>query len=185
MDKEQIENINCRLRSNKASRALTSCVANAVPIPGLGIGADITMLVTEIPYCLKEYQLTDAVIRRYAAELKVSFEELANELNFSKDIVMSQIAIREFAIWFVTDRCKKTATTTIAKFIPVLGNILAGGLAYASMDYLLEHFNKSCSEDAYRLSAAVNRIREERLRQKQKSLFYRFRRSLCCICGQH
>ncbi|XP_077196872.1 interferon-inducible GTPase 5-like [Paroedura picta] len=150
------------LRKKKAAmesliwkKALLSCGIGAIPIPGLSLIFDITLLMeTMIQFC-KAFCLDEDSLHNLAQRvgkpvdiLKSAIKKtpLANQINpelvqslSSKSLlVVSAMALEEFS-----------------DFIPVIGSLVGGVNSFATTFYMLKHFLEDAVEDAESLLAKV------------------------------
>ncbi|KAG7469198.1 hypothetical protein MATL_G00126450 [Megalops atlanticus] len=126
------------LQANIWKMALLSGAVAAVPIPGLSVAVDVTILVKEISRYYEAFGLDDASLQNLSEKMEVPVEELKAVLKsplnkeISADVVIKLLTKAAGAGIMVVEYWLST--------IPVLGSMAAGGLSYTTTYYML----KSC-----------------------------------------
>jgi predicted GTPase len=131
--------------------ALTSAVAGAIPVPGVGVAADVALLVKETEFYKEQFGLTEEAIKKSAKMLGMHEEELKNKLDMKAFLInctrKGLIALcREYAL-------SKAAAIAVKFVIPIIGCAVSGMLSYKTTSYCLT----SLLEDMYKESSKINR----------------------------
>ncbi|KAJ8373724.1 hypothetical protein SKAU_G00043040 [Synaphobranchus kaupii] len=134
------------LRANIWRVALLSGAAGAVPIPGLSIAVDVTILVKEITSYYQAFGMDKKSLQNLSVKTQVPLEELKAVLKspFNKEISAKMVikllskfagaALMVLEYWLST--------------IPVLGSIAAGGLSCATTYKMLSSSLNELADDA-------------------------------------
>ena len=124
----------------------------AVPIPGLDIANDISILTRLLPKINKKFGLSPEQIEELDPQLKeltlISISKIGTNL-------IGKYVTREAAVKAVTAVSTRAATATVTKtglkYVPFLGPVLAGGISYGAMRYV----GRSHVNDCYKIALSV------------------------------
>ncbi|QRN48621.1 hypothetical protein KYI11_00215 [Macrococcoides bohemicum] len=112
-------------------RATTSGAIAAVPVPGVDVAADIGLIMEVVDKINKKFGLSnDQIDDLDAAEkqkILVIVTSVGNQFigkNLTKELVMKVLKTMGF---------KKLRDKQIAKFVPVIGAVVSGGISYSAM----------------------------------------------------
>ena len=150
---EELERVKkeCQVLVNK--RALLSGAAAAVPLPGLDISADITIMVELLMEINKRFGLSEEQLNQMDMERKkvllVIISSVGNELvgkNITASLVRS--VLRRAG--------SKIAARQASKLIPFAGQVAAAGISYAAMRYLGNNHIEQCYQIALQYMSSVD-----------------------------
>lgn len=124
----------------------------AVPIPGLDVANDISILTRLLPKINKKFGLSPEQIDDLNPQLKeltlVAITKVGTNL-------IGKYVTREAAVKAVTAFSTKAATTAVTKtglkYIPLLGPVLSGGISYGAMRYV----GRAHVNDCYKIALSV------------------------------
>lgn len=134
------------------SSSFFSGAVAAVPIPGIDVANDITILTKLIPKINKKFGLSPEQIDELNPQLKeltlITITKIGTGL-------IGKYITREMAVKAVTAVSTKAATATVAKtglrYVPLLGPVLSGGISYGAMRFV----GRSHVNDCYRIALSV------------------------------
>ncbi|MED4029953.1 hypothetical protein P4672_27405 [Priestia megaterium] len=110
-------------------------------MPGVDIGADITIMLELINSINKKFGLSPEQIEELDLETKrmllVIITSLGNEL-------AEQVITKQLVTQLLKKVGTKVATKSIAKFVPIIGQATAAGISFASMKYLGDSHVEEC-----------------------------------------
>ncbi|XP_068098107.1 interferon-inducible GTPase 5-like [Hyperolius riggenbachi] len=131
-------------------KALLSCTAAAIPIPGLGFACDVTILVKAMREYQRVFGLDDESLGRLSRTSGKSIEDLKSSIK--SPLVVGEIN-KEIVIKMLTKGTMGTVVLAehFLNKIPLLGSLAAGGLAFATTNAMLQGFLKESVEDAQRV----------------------------------
>ncbi|MDN4071462.1 hypothetical protein [Fictibacillus terranigra] len=138
---EELEAIRTECRALVNKRASASAAAAVIPIPGMDVGADITIMMELLPTINEKFGLAPGQIEKLDATLK------------GKIIVLLTSAGSQFAGKVVTKRMislllkkagKRIAVKQVTKFVPLVGQAVAAGISFAAMKYLGNSHIEEC-----------------------------------------
>ncbi|XP_060584624.1 T-cell-specific guanine nucleotide triphosphate-binding protein 2-like [Ruditapes philippinarum] len=134
--------------------SLTSAVAGAVPIPGVGTAVDLAIMLEEIMFYRDQFGLTDNAIKRNAEMLGVREEELKKELNM-KELLLD--CTKKGLLALFNNIVISEAVEEVAKYvIPIIGSITAGIISYKSTNYWLKKILEGLYQDALKISRKLS-----------------------------
>ncbi|XP_015271127.1 PREDICTED: interferon-inducible GTPase 5-like [Gekko japonicus] len=133
--------------------ALVSCGAGAVPVPGLSLACDISILIGAMTYFYDVFGLDEGSLHR-----------LANRVGKPAVVLLSAVkkspTAHDITFQLVADLLSKAALQQelmlikpTLKFVPVLGSLVGGALSYATTFYILKNFLDDVVEDAENVRA--------------------------------
>ncbi|MDK6202481.1 hypothetical protein QP097_03245 [Oligella urethralis] len=130
----------------------------AVPIPGMDIATDVSILMNLLPKINKKFGLSAEQVEALDPQLKQMTLIAITKIGTS---LIGKYITREAVVKSVTTAGAKIAATSTAKtgfkFVPFLGPVLSGGISYAAMRIV----GRAHVNDCYQVALEV-------LQQKQK-----------------
>ena len=102
--------------------AAVSAAAATVPIPALSVAVDIKLIIDEVSFYRSQLCLPPVESRRFL-ELNVYTQECIRGLCFQN---ASQVAA------FLAPYATEAGVEEVIRFVPVIGQVLAGGLSFAA-----------------------------------------------------
>lgn len=130
----------------------------AVPIPGMDIATDVSILMKLLPKINKKFGLSAEQVEALDPQLKQMTLIAITKIGTS---LIGKYITREAVVKSVTTAGAKIAATSTAKtgfkFVPFLGPVLSGGISYAAMRIV----GRAHVNDCYQVALEV-------LQQKQK-----------------
>ncbi|XP_051958361.1 interferon-inducible GTPase 5-like [Xyrauchen texanus] len=131
----------------------SACVA-ALPVPGLSIAVDLTIIVNEIRTYCNAFGLDEKSLQNLCERSGKSIETL-NSLMTSvlhKGLCTgSVLPMLSVASFLVTEE----VVESVLAFIPILGSVVAGGLSYLTVSMMLKRALNDIAEDARKVLMAV------------------------------
>lgn len=134
------------------SSSFFSGAVAAVPIPGLDIANDVSILMKLIPKINKKFGLSPEQIELLDPQLKeltlIAITKIGTGL-------IGKYISREAAVKAVTAVSSRAATAAVTKtglkYVPLLGPVLSGGISYGAMRYV----GRSHVNDCYKIALSV------------------------------
>ncbi|MCM3154986.1 YcjF family protein [Priestia megaterium] len=137
----ELERVKKEAKKMVKKRASLSGAAAAIPLPGVDIGADITIMLELINSINKKFGLSPEQIEELDLETKrmllVIITSLGSEL-------AGQVITKQLVTQLLKKVGTKVATKSIAKFVPIIGQATAAGISFASMKYLGDSHVEEC-----------------------------------------
>ncbi|XP_069804178.1 interferon-inducible GTPase 5-like isoform X2 [Dendropsophus ebraccatus] len=138
------------LRQQIWKKAALSCAAAAIPIPGLGLACDVTILVKTMREYQSVFGLDEGSLHKLSrlsdksvSELKsvIKSPQVIGELN--KEIVIKMVCKGTMGAVMLTEHLKSS--------IPVFGSLAAGGVSCTMTYQMLKRFLFDAADDAQRV----------------------------------
>nr|XP_023675995.1 interferon-inducible GTPase 5-like [Paramormyrops kingsleyae] len=145
-----IEKKKAALMADIWKTALLSGAMAAIPIPGLSVAVDVTILVKEISRYYKAFCLDDDSLRNLSGRTGVPFEDL-------KSVLKSPLINKEITADVVINLLFKAAggglmlLEYLVSNIPVFGSLAAGGISFGTTYYMLKTCLNELAEDSQRV----------------------------------
>ena len=150
---EELERIKIECMQLVQKRALLSGVAAAVPLPGVDISADITIMVELLTEINKRFGLSEEQLSQMDLERKkvllVIISSVGNELagrNISATVVRS----------LLKKVSSRLAAKQVSRLVPLMGQAVSAGISYAAMRYLGRNHVEQCYQIALRYMSNID-----------------------------
>uniref|UniRef100_A0A3B3SQ59 IRG-type G domain-containing protein n=1 Tax=Paramormyrops kingsleyae TaxID=1676925 RepID=A0A3B3SQ59_9TELE len=146
MSQKIIEKKKAALKADVWKMAVLSGAIAAIPIPGLSIAVDVTILVKEISRYYKAFGLDDDSLRNLSGRTGVTFEDLKSDLKsplneeITADVVIKLLTKAAGGGLMVLEY--------LVSNIPVFGSMAAGGISYWTTYYMLDSCLNELAEDS-------------------------------------
>lgn len=151
---EELERIKIECLQLVQKRALLSGVAAAVPLPGVDISADITIMVELLTEINKRFGLSEEQLSQMDLERKkvllIIISSVGNELagrNISATVVRS----------LLKKVSSRLAAKQVSRLVPLMGQAVSAGISYAAMRYLGRNHVEQCYQIALRYMSNIDR----------------------------
>ncbi|XP_041357438.1 interferon-inducible GTPase 5-like [Gigantopelta aegis] len=143
--------------------ALAAAGGALVPIPlvggAIGVAVDLGILIAEVNFYLKQYGLNDESLKQLADRTNTTVDYYIKSLTFASSLVTKRQTIKTFVFDVIkrqaTKQVQKTAARELAKFIPIIGSVVAGGVSFGTCYYILEKTIKEFEADALSVVGAA------------------------------
>ncbi|WP_458411733.1 hypothetical protein ACNQFZ_12790 [Schinkia sp. CFF1] len=139
----------CKSMVNK--RASASAAAAVVPIPGLDVGADVTIMLELLPAINRKFGLSPDQIDQMDATTKAQILVIITSLG-SK--LVGKVISKEVVMVLLKKVGSKVAVKSVAKFVPFIGQAVSAGISFAAMKYLGNSHIEECYEVCRRMIEA-------------------------------
>jgi uncharacterized protein (DUF697 family) len=151
----EIDALRRKCRRLVTRRAAMSAGAAAVPIPGLDIAADITLLMRLIEEINAEFGLTPEQIERLQPKAKIIVYQAIVGVGST---VAGKVVTRELAGLLLKKVGMKTAVKYSAKMVPVAGQIASAAIGFAAFRVIGYQHVEACARVAEELIAADAKV---------------------------
>ncbi|MBE0399551.1 hypothetical protein EI168_05435 [Halomonas sp. FME1] len=154
---EELEKVKKSCYSMVTKSSTLSAGAAVIPIPGLDLGSDVTLLLRLIPKINDKFGLTPEQIENLDTESKIMVMTAISNVG-------SKMAGKYITKKLVLSLLQKMGVKMVAKgttkFVPFIGSAVAGGISFTSMKYI----GNRHIEDCYQIALAT--LEEKRLEQE-------------------
>jgi uncharacterized protein (DUF697 family) len=141
-DLDEIKESNSRYINKLAAG---SAITNAIPLPGIGDGYDIVMMIQAMKKIAEKYGLDDDQVESYPEPIRVAIYQLGKET--ATKLVgkkLTEAAVKKLLQKMAT----RFATKSFLRFVPVVGQIASGAISAGLMKAMLEDWNNDCYKTA-------------------------------------
>lgn len=132
-----------------------SGVAAAVPVPGLSVAVDLSLLVGTVTNYVSGFGLDIPSLKRLSVrtgipykELKAALKSQLSGVEITKDLIMKIIAELSFCV-------SLEVAEEVSRFIPIIGSAIAFSFSAVTTYKLLKMILDLLAEDALRLYERV------------------------------
>lgn len=146
-----IDELEAARRSAKAlvsRQAWLSAGAAAVPIPGVDIVADLSMMTTLLPKISEMFELTEAQVE--AMEPRIAQQALVFAASLGNTMIGRAIT-RRVVRTLLKRVAARVAAASVLKYVPFAGTAAAAGLSFGAMKLLGDQHIEDCYKTARRL----------------------------------
>jgi len=139
--RQQIAGAAKRSRYLVRRRALVSAGASLVPLPGLDIAADVSVLMSLIARINQEFGLSRQQIERLDIHTKTALYGVL--VGFGGAMIGKAIT-RDVAMRALSIVGSRVMAARASRYVPVAGQALSAALSYTAMWYVGERHIKDC-----------------------------------------
>ncbi len=147
-DMATLDKVRDDCRKMVTRRALLSAGAAVVPIPGADLVADVGLLTNLLPAISKRFGLDHARVEKLdpnrAQQILVIASSLGNGM-------IGRLVTKELVIKLLRRVGMRVAAASAAKYVPLVGSALAGGLSFGAMKLV----GNSHIDDCYKTARAM------------------------------
>lgn len=151
--REELDAIKKTCRTMVMKSSGLSAGAAVIPVPGVDIGSDVTLLMRLIPKINEKFGLTPEQIEGLDTESKVMVLTAISNVG-SK--MAGKYITRKLVLSLLQKMGVKVATKGVSKFVPFVGSAVAGGISFTAMRYM----GNSHIDDCYRIALETLENRE-------------------------
>ncbi|XP_062996343.1 interferon-inducible GTPase 5-like isoform X2 [Elgaria multicarinata webbii] len=126
--------------------ATLSCGVAAVPIPGLSVACDVTILIKSLSEYRQNFGLDEESLSKLAEKVDKPVEEIKEAIKsplakeISKDLVVKMLTKAGGGALMMVEYFAST--------VPIFGSLAAGGISFGTTYYMLWSFLNEVAEDA-------------------------------------
>ncbi|XP_030399387.1 interferon-inducible GTPase 5-like isoform X1 [Gopherus evgoodei] len=169
--KEILEKKKQQLQTQIWFKSVVSCAVAAIPLPGLSIACDATILVTSLKEYCRDFGLSENALAKLARQANKPIEEL-------KAVIKSPLCeeITKDLVIKILTKCAAGAVqyaTLFLKFIPVagavVGSVAAAAVSLPTTYLMLKSFLDDVAADAVRVLEVVMDEAISNLEKKDKN----------------
>jgi uncharacterized protein (DUF697 family) len=150
---EELNALRDECKSMVTKRAGLSAGAAVIPIPGIDIGADVSLLVEMIPAINRKFGLTPEQIDGLDPQIKkimlVAISSMGSEL-------IGKLVTQKLVMQLLKRVGIRMATKSVARFIPILGQALAASISFGAMRMVGNSHVDDCYEVAKKFMLTID-----------------------------
>lgn len=130
-----------RARKLLRRRALVSAAASAIPIPGLDWAADAVLLAQLYPRINQEFGLTPEQLDQLTPGKR---EQVQKAIAMVGSVLIGKFITRDMVLRLGKAMGLRMSTKQAARYVPLLGQLAAASIGYATLRYLGERHIQDC-----------------------------------------
>ncbi|MEW8969793.1 MAG: hypothetical protein AB2411_04155 [Mesobacillus sp.] len=139
----ELERVKEECKSMVNKRATASAAAAVVPVPGLDVGADVTIMMELLPAINRKFGLSPEQIDQLDAASKAQILVIISSLG-SK--LVGKFITKEVVAILLKKISTRVAVKSVTKFIPFVGQAVSAGISFGAMKYLGNSHIDECYE---------------------------------------
>ena len=130
-----------RARKLLKKRALISAAASSIPVPGLDWAADAALLSRLYPRINEEFGLTPQQLDELNPSKR---EQVQKAIAMVGSVVIGKLVTRDMVLRLTKAVGMRMTTKQATKYVPLVGQLTAAALGYATLRYLGERHIQDC-----------------------------------------
>jgi uncharacterized protein (DUF697 family) len=143
--RRDIDAVARQCRKLATRRALISAGASVVPIPGVDVAVDISVLMSMIEDINAAFGLTPEQIEQLAPRRKLFAYKAVMAVGSA---LVGRVVTRELVIKLLKTVGVRLTTKQVAKAVPFAGQVVAASLSFAALKYLGDRHIEDCVQVA-------------------------------------
>lgn len=144
---KELEAIREECKSMVTKRAGVSAGAAVIPLPGVDLGADITLLLEMIPAINRKFGLAPEQIDQLDPQIKKTILVVATSVGSE---MVGKLVTKELIMMVLKRVGIRVASKQVVKYIPFLGQALAATISFGAMKMVGNSHVDDCFEVAKR-----------------------------------
>ena len=134
--------LDCIARTKKfvTQRALVTAGASAIPIPGINVTVDVTMLISILNFINQEFGLTPQQIQHLSTDKQVQLFQLIT--------VTGKLITKSLVLAVLKKLSIQLTAAQAAKWLPIAGQAAAAGLSFAALKWIGNQHIQDCARIA-------------------------------------
>ncbi|WP_407716178.1 hypothetical protein ACJJWD_12455 [Comamonas testosteroni] len=140
-ERKDIAQAAARARKLLRKRALISAAASTIPIPGLDWAADAVLLAQLYPRINQEFGLTPEQLDQLTPGKR---EQVQKAVAMVGSVLIGKFITRDMVLRLGKAMGLRMSTRQAAKYVPLLGQLAAASIGYATLRYLGERHIQDC-----------------------------------------
>lgn len=144
----ELEHIRRECLSMVKKRAAVSAAAAVVPLPGVDVATDMSLLIELIPAITSRFGLSNAHIENLPPEQQAVIYGLVKKLG---NQMIGRVLTQEVLRVLLRKVGLRIGVSQVARFLPFVGQAAAMGLSYSAMVYLGNTHVEHCYQIAQRV----------------------------------
>lgn len=138
--------------------SIWSGLAGAVPIPGVDLVVDVGLLLEEMNHYLKTFGLDSDSLKHLSGRTGKSLDYYYGILKAGELLLPTKSLIIKNLVKYASEQAAECVIKQFIKFLPVVGQVISGGVSYGTMLYVLMDTITKLEEDSIRVCDEVLRL---------------------------
>ena len=158
-DEDKIQAAVWRAKRHVDRQALMSAGATFVPIPGVDMLVDVSVMIKMIDHINREFGLTPEQIERLPSQKRIIAYQA---ISWAGTVLAGKVITAQVAISVLKTVGIKLGGKQAARWVPVVGQLSAAALGYTALRYLGRQHIEDCEEIARAGSFRLGQSETER-----------------------
>ena len=139
--------LDCIARTKKfvTQRALVTAGASAIPIPGINVTVDVTMLMSILNFINQEFGLTPQQIQHLSTDKQV---QLFQMITVTGSAWAGKLITKSLVLAVLKKLSIQMTAAQAAKWVPIAGQVAAAGLSFAALKWIGNQHIQDCARIA-------------------------------------
>lgn len=135
--------LDCIARTKKfvTQRALVTAGASAIPIPGINVTVDVTMLMSILNFINQEFGLTPQQIQHLSTDKQV-------QITVTGSAWAGKLITKSLVLAVLKKLSIQMTAAQAAKWVPIAGQVAAAGLSFAALKWIGNQHIQDCARIA-------------------------------------
>lgn len=146
----ELDRVRRECRSLVTKRSLMSAGIAVVPLPGADVVADVGLLTTLLPKISERFELDHEQVEKLEPHLAQQVLVVASGLGNN---VIGRMVTKRLVLTLLRRVGVRVSTASVAKYVPVLGSVLAAGISFGAMKLVGNAHIEDCYQTAKTLIA--------------------------------
>lgn len=144
----ELDRVRADCRTLVTKRSLMAAGAAVVPIPGVDIVADLSLLTTLLPDISKRFELDHDQVEKLEPQTAQKVFVMASSMGNN---LIGRLVTKRLVVALLRRVGMRVATASVAKYVPFVGSGIAAGISFGAMKMV----GNSHIEDCYRTAKAL------------------------------
>ncbi|XP_052785994.1 T-cell-specific guanine nucleotide triphosphate-binding protein 2-like [Mya arenaria] len=127
-------------------KALLACVGSLVPLPGVGVAVEASVLYQEYQFYREQLSIDDKSMQNISERLDVSKENLEKKLNMKSHMV--SVSLQAFVKFLSVHVASEGIENVVKAALPIISSVLAAGVSYPLCVHSLKNLLAMCEKEA-------------------------------------
>lgn len=158
-DEDKIQAAVWRAKRHVDRQALMSAGATFVPIPGVDMLVDVSVMIKMIDHINREFGLTPEQIERLPSQKRIIAYQA---ISWAGTVLAGKVITAQVAISVLKTVGIKLGGKQAARWVPVVGQLSAAALGYTALRYLGRQHIEDCEKIAHEVILRLGHSETER-----------------------
>lgn len=145
---KELDRVRAECRKLVTKRSFMAAGAAVVPIPGVDIVADISLLTTMLPEISKRFELDHEQVEKLEPHVAEKIFVMASSMGNN---LIGRTVTKRIVTALLRRVAKRVAAASIAKYVPLAGSGIAAAIGFGAMKLV----GNSHIDDCYRTAKAL------------------------------
>ncbi len=134
---EELNRVYDEAKSMVTKRATMSGLTAIVPVPGVDVAADVTIMLELLPAINRKFGLSPEQIEQLDSDMKNQLLVIVTSIgtDIGKKLIGKAVS-KEVVTLMLKKVSTKIATKQVTKFVPFIGQAVAASVSFGAMKYL-------------------------------------------------